>query len=374
MRRVGLLVAALAALVVGSLAAQAPATLSGAVLRVESGDTVPVPGIRVVLHQVGIATQGPRDSTATGSRGEFRFRFQPDSTANYLLSARFAGIEYFSVPLKPRPGLEDSVTLVVFDTSSTAPVGTMSRTFVVGATETDGRRTVIDWLVLDNAGTVTRVGPDSLAATWGAALPRDSRNPTVGDPRLTQFSPDAVSFTDDSVHVTAPLSPGRKELVLQYELPRGRDLDVPVAGIDSVDVYLEDRSARVKGSNWVRADTQNFQGRIFQRYVREGAVPDLVVDFPGLDLPTGPTLAALVGLVLVGLGVVTMLGLKRRPRPAPAAAVPATTALADRIARLDEEFNGLASPDADATARYEREREGLMAELRAALAARGSRS
>jgi hypothetical protein len=368
------LVAALAALVAGPLAAQAPATLSGTVLRAESGDTVPVPGIRVVLHQVGIATQGPRDSTGTGPRGEFRFRFQPDSTANYLLSARFAGIEYFSVPLKPRPGLEDSVTLVVFDTSSTAPVGTMSRTFVVGAPETDGQRTVIDWLVLANPGTVTRVGPDSLAATWGAALPRDSRNPSVGDPRLTQFSPEAVTFTGDSVHVTAPLSPGRKELVLQYELPRGRDLEVAVAGIDSVDVYLEDRSARVEGSNWVRADTQNFQGRIFQRYVRQGAVPDLVVDFPGLDLPTGPTLAALVGLVLVGLGVVTVLGLKRRPRPVPAAAGPATTALADRIARLDEDFKALATPDAEATARYQREREGLMAELRAALAARGSRS
>ena len=81
-----------------------------------------------------------------------------------------------------------------------------------------------------------------------------------------------------------------------------------------------------------------------------------------------------MGLVLIGLGGVTVLGLRRRPRPVPAAAVPATTALADRIARLDEEFAGLATPDAEATARYERKREGLMAELRAALAARGSRS
>src|SRR4051812_11746724 len=64
--------------------------------RVLDADSAPVAGIRVVLHRIGPQVQGPLDSTRSDRRGRFRFSFNPDTAAFYLISGRYAGIEYFS--------------------------------------------------------------------------------------------------------------------------------------------------------------------------------------------------------------------------------------------------------------------------------------
>ena len=71
-------------------------------MRPVGADSVPVPGVRVVLHRVAQATQGPLDSALAGPDGGFRFTLRPDTAAIYLLSARHAGIEYFTTPLDDR--------------------------------------------------------------------------------------------------------------------------------------------------------------------------------------------------------------------------------------------------------------------------------
>ena len=70
--------------------------MTGRVLRPAGEDSVPVPGVRVVLHRVGEAEQGPVDSIASGPDGGFRFTLVRDTSVLYLLSARYHGIEYFS--------------------------------------------------------------------------------------------------------------------------------------------------------------------------------------------------------------------------------------------------------------------------------------
>jgi hypothetical protein len=126
---------------------------------------------------------------------------------------------------------------------------------------------VLDWLVLANRGERTRVVPDSQRPTWGAPLPDGVQAVELADLQLSQFSPDAVSFRGDSVLVFAPISPGRKELVLQYRIPGSeRRLVAPAAGADSVFVLLEEPDARVERPRLARGADQQMQGRSFTRW------------------------------------------------------------------------------------------------------------
>src|SRR5215211_1839549 len=112
--------------------AQQPTTAAGQVLRPRDSDTIPVPGTRVILHRVGRETQGPLDSVLADASGRFRFRFRPDTAAIYLLSARWGDVEYFSPPVHTNPARPDTtMRVVVYDTSSNAPIGIEARHIVV---------------------------------------------------------------------------------------------------------------------------------------------------------------------------------------------------------------------------------------------------
>src|SRR5690606_20530397 len=76
-----------------------PVQVSGQVLRVVEGDSVPAASARVTLHRVGEAVQGAVDSTITGADGRFSFRARIDSGDVLLASARWHGVEYFAEPV-----------------------------------------------------------------------------------------------------------------------------------------------------------------------------------------------------------------------------------------------------------------------------------
>ena len=342
--------------------------VQGVVRRPMDSVNVPVSGVRVVLHRVGRATQGPIDSLTTDPSGRFAFRFATDTTASFLLSARFAGIEYFSQPLATNPARPDTaLELVVFDTSSAAPVRARTRTMVVSAPDAIGARTVIDWFVLQNPGRVTRVGADSLTPTWSSALALGAEDPQVGDPRLSQISSDAVEFGADSVMVLAPIAPGEKELFLQYQIPAGHGrLEVALGGVDSVDVFLEETEINPPASGWVIVDSQAFEGRRFRRLTRTSpAVTDLDLRFPGLGFPVERLLPwIVVGFGVLLAGVTWTLVAKRRPGPA---TVVDLNQMADEISALDQQLTGLTGSEA----RVALERRAALAErLRGALAGR----
>src|SRR5215213_6187673 len=125
--------------------------------RVLTVDSTPVPGNPVVLHRVGSQMQGPIDSTRSTSAGRFRLSFQADTSAFYLVSTQYAGIEYFSKPvstIRSRP--DPALVLVVYDTSSTAPVSLEARNLVVTRAGQDGSRNVLDLMVIQNKGRLTR--------------------------------------------------------------------------------------------------------------------------------------------------------------------------------------------------------------------------
>ncbi|HEX5632240.1 MAG TPA: hypothetical protein VFX50_03395, partial [Gemmatimonadales bacterium] len=346
-------------------------------VQVRAADTVPIAG-PVVLHKLAMATQGPVDTVRTGADGRFAFRVAPDTAAIFLLSSRFAGIEYFSRPLRVQPGLGDSVAVEVHDTSSTAPVTLTGRYLLVSRATQGGRRSVLDLLIVRNPGPLTRAAADSAAPTWTVPLPKDAGDLDAGE---GEFSAAAFEQDGDSLRYLAPVLPGERQLVVRYTVPAGGTLEFPTLPVaESLVVMLEEREARVTTDGFARADSTVIDGQTYWRWVGRGDVPAVALGFPGFDTGRDPLpwLVALLGLVLAG-GV--WLALRRRPGAAlvpGAVLVPPRPAddvarLVDAIARLDAEHGGReAELDEPTRARYAAERARLRAELDRALAARGT--
>ena len=306
--------------------------------RVITADSTPVRGVRVILHRVGRAAQGPLDSARSDAQGRFRFSFRNDTTAIYLLSARYQGIEYFSPPVHTNPERPDTaIRIVVADTSSTAPVSLEARHLVVTQPGEDGSRSVLDLLVLRNAGKATRVAPDGVRPSWSGPLPHGTIGLEVGE---SDFSPDAVSRRDDSLILTAPLSPGDKQITVQYLLPSNQaTVELPFQdSVSSVNVLTEERGARVTGGSLALADSQIIQGRAFRRWT--GNVPaggKVRVALPGVRHTPERLVALLVSVVVLVLGAAGWYRIRRR---APATRAASPEELVDAIATLDARYLG----------------------------------
>jgi hypothetical protein len=356
---------------VASLSAQArPTTAAGQVVLPHASDTIPVPGARVILHQVGRATQGPIDSAVADRTGRFRFRFNADSSAVYLVSARYGGIEYFSPPVQTNPARADTaVRLVVYDTSSTAPVAVEARHIVVPRPDSDGSRSALDLIVLRNNGMVTRVSPDSTRPSWSMRLPVGTGGMEVGE---SDVSRDAVLRAGDTVKVVAPLAPGQKQLSIEYAVTptRGR-IEFPVGGGGApVNVLVEERDVRVSGGTLALADSQVIEGRSFRRW--SGRVPaggSVVLLIGGGRTASWRVLAGLVGAVALVLALAAWRLLRRRPRGPPPAPPAPPGRLLDSIAALDARYVGReAETPVEEWRAYQAERGRLKAVLETALA------
>jgi hypothetical protein len=339
--------------------------------RVLSADSTAVRQARVLLHRVGPDTQGPIDSTHSDRRGRFHFAFHPDTSAFYLLSAEHSGIEYFSQPVATNPARPDTgIRILVYDTSSTAPVSLEARHIVVTRPGEDGTRSVLDLMVLRNDSRLTRVAADTAHPTWSAPLPPGSIGLDVSE---SDFSRDALARRGDSVVVVAPFAPGEKQLTVQYLNPSNQpviELPFDRSGV-AINVLTEETGVKVSGSGVALADTQVLQGRSFRRWTG--------VSQPGgvvrIQLPrSGRTPSWLLAL-LVGTLAITLLGAGwRLLRTRNAAAPPRTGELVAALAALDIGYAGReGETPADEWSSYLAERARIKAQLEASLAA-GRRS
>jgi hypothetical protein len=335
--------------------------------RVLTADSTPVRGARLVLHQIGRKNQGPIDSARSDSRGRFRFAFRPDTSAFYLVSGRYAGIEYFSAPLATNPARADTgIRIVVFDTSSAAPVALEARHFVLTRPDSDGARSVLDLILLRNTGRLTRVARDTASPSWIVPLPHGTSGLQVGE---GDFSADAVSRSGDSLILTAPLAPGEKQLAIQYQVQPGRrivELPLDYPGL-TVNVLAEERDVRVVGRGVALADSQVIQGRSFRRWTGHPPAGVVRLLLPG---PRGappwllPALVVGLGLGLAGVG---WLLFTRRAQPMPEV-LPGD--LVDAIAALDARYLGRESETPpEEWSLYQVERARLKADLHTSLAA-----
>lgn len=354
----------------------AQARIGGTVTRLAAGDTVPLPGARVVLHALTATHQGPVDSVLADAAGRFEFRVRPDTTALLLTSSRHDGIEYFSRPARAAAGVPDTgLEILVADTSSSAPVRLAGRYLMIGRPEQAGRRGALDLIVLQNSGSVTRVARDSTVPVWTMPLPEG-----IGDftPGQSEFSAAAVGHRDDSLTISAPLSPGDRQLMVTYTLPRGvKSLKVPfAAATDSIVMLLEEATARVVTPGFAVTDSQVIETRTYHRWV--GALPAagmvevrfLVPGEGGKEATLA--LAALLASVLLVVGVLLLR--RRAVAAAPGSAPPPSrdpAALIDALARLDAQYGGReAEVGPVAWSQYMAQRAELKAALDGAIAAR----
>ena len=349
------------------------AVAAGRVLRASGNDSIPVPGARVLLHRVGRGVQGPIDSLTTDRNGAFRFRFVPDTSAVYLTSSRFGGIEYFSPAVHLDPTRPDTaLRIVVADTSSRVPVEVAARHLVIADPGQDGSRGVLDLIVLRNRGDRTLVSPDTVRPSWSVPLPSG----TFGlEPGEGDASPEALRREGDRLLLFAPVAPGEKQLVVQYGLPATvRTMTLPFEqGADFVNVLIADPAATVSGGALAPADTEVIQGRIYRRWM--GAVPAgtaVKIELGGPFNAPGWALAALVGGLATALAFAGYWFL--RPRgPVVAGGAPGLEpdALLERVAQLDTRYaDKEAELDPAEWERYRAERSELKARLETALAAR----
>lgn len=322
--------------------------LTGRVVRVSGGDTVGVTGARVVLHRVMSTRQGPIDSTLSGSNGAFRFRFHPDSGAIFLTSARWAGIEYFAPPVSLAGGSRpEPVVVTVADTAAGAPVGLSARHVVVSAPATDGTRSVLELLVLENHGPFTRVPRDTAAATWLIVLPPQVARIELGD---TDFATDVIEVRGDTLRIRAPLPPGQRQLSVQYQLPAGlRRWTIPIQdSTAAMNVLIEESTATLAGP-LLSTEPQEMQGKRFSRWKgspRAGTA--VVLDFDPTGTP--PWLLPLLVTALGGGLALALLAARRRGHAVAATApirratapmlLPEAEVLLEQIAALDTAHSG----------------------------------
>ncbi|HET6837015.1 MAG TPA: hypothetical protein VFH24_03170 [Gemmatimonadales bacterium] len=326
-------------------------------------------GARVVLHRIGQTVQGPMDSSRTDRRGHFRFSYRPDSATFYLASSRYAGIEYFSTPLPTNPARPDTnIHIMVYDTSSSAPVELEARHLVLTRPGEDGTRGVLDLIMLRNPGRYTRIAPDTLGVSWGVALLRGTSGLEVGE---SDISAEAISRKGDSLMIGAAIAPGEKQLTLQYQVPsRVSVLELPLTA-DSVpvNVLIEEPGVSVTGPGLQPADSQVLQGRSFRRWSGvpvAGGVLRIVL--PGGAQAARWTLPLLVGVLGLGLIAAAWLGLA--DRRAQKVARRRRAELVDAIASLDFRYQGFQDQTSEQEwSTYVAERARLKRELEVALAA-----
>ncbi|HEV7365744.1 MAG TPA: hypothetical protein VGN76_07850 [Gemmatimonadales bacterium] len=335
--------------------------------RVLSADSTPVRGARVVLHRIAPDTQGPLDSTRADGSGRFGFAFRPDTAAFYLLSTRHSGIEYFSPPVPTNPARTDTtIRIVVYDTSSGAPVAIEARHLVLTRPGENGTRSALDLIVLQNTGRLTRVTSDTLRPSISLPLPAGTSGLQVGE---SEVSAESVHRRGDSLTITAPIAPGEKQITVQYQVPAGRStLELPVQGTgQKINVLVEETGAGVSGAGMAFADSQVIQGRSFRRWTGVTPAPGVIrISLPGTPRTARWLLVALVSalgatLLVAGWCLVARAG-------GPANVLPSR--LLDAIAALDARYLGrqeeIASSEWDL---YLGERARLKAELEASLAA-----
>ena len=363
MRRAGWL-ALLSVIAASTIHAQQSVPVAGRVLR-PAADSALVAGARLVLHRVGRGSQGPIDSAVSDARGRFQFRFPADTSFLYLLSASYAGIEYFSAPINTNPALPDTALVVsVFDTSSTQAVDQVARYLVIRRPAENGSRSVLDLIVLANDGSATRLAGDTVHPAWVGTVPAGVGPIRIGE---ADISADAIVFRGDSIMVFAPIAPGEKQIAMEYAVRPGRPLTLRFSQ-DSVatNVLVQEPGARVFGAEMMAVDSQVIEGERFDRWVGAPHPGETItVRFDGVkgSLP-GWVLPGMVGLVGAGLLVAV---LRRKPRRSGAS----LEVLTDRIAELEAKYGGRETDvSPEEWSRYQEERDRLRAELSALLASR----
>jgi hypothetical protein len=279
----------------------------------------PVSGMWVVLHRVGPDRAGPLDSVRSDPRGRYAFRYERTGSdqALYFVAASYGGIAYFTPPLHEGRVSGDESEITVFDTTSGhVPISLRGHHVVVSAVDANARRSVMEVYDLSNDSSVTRIatGDAPENATWRIHL-----TPGASDFLVSQgdISAAAVTFTNGSVNVFAPLAPGLKQLSFSYTLPaKAFPLKLPLEKETGVyEIMIEEKGGSVTGPHMKEVDPVTVEERNFRRFLAQDMPENSVAV---IDLPAPPARSidprylVVITLVLGGSMIVALAQALRR--------------------------------------------------------------
>jgi hypothetical protein len=329
----------------------------------------PIAGQWVILHRVGHDHAGPLDSVRTTSTGafDFQYRVSGDSDAVYFVSTSYAGVAYYTAPLRAPLVRGDDATLVVFDTTS-GPVGLRigGRHLVIGAPTPSGQRPIGEVFDLENDSTVTAVARDSVPV-WSTTIPAPASNFQLN--ANGELAAGALMRRGASVGLFAPVSPGIRQVAFTYDLPSSAfpltlRVDRP-AGV--LEVLVQEPTTRVQGPGLHETPAVSAEGRTFRRFLAQdvGAGAVVRVDPPRTVGASRERVYSGVGVTFVAAMVIAFVfALRRRPRRGVAAPSDSRSRLLIReIAELDEAFEHEADANDEARSAYEARRASLKSEL-----------
>ena len=357
--------------------------------RGDSSGMAPAASAWVTLHRVGKDNAGPIDSVRTDARGRYRLRWTPTGAADavYFASATWAGIAYFTSPLRNAVTKGEEAEISVFDTTTrTFPMTVRGRHLIVSAADSASMRTVIEVFELSNDSVRALVAAEgnAPAPTWSIAVPPAARDPRASD---GDISPDAFTFAPGRVSVFAPIAPGLKQLSFSYRVPIGSfPLDVVAEhGAVVFEVLLEEPQGQVSGAGFANVDAVRLEGRNFRRFLAQDVKNNAPVV---VQLPASRAAARnlYVAGLLAGIGVLMLFALSRAMqrrtlsdttgalavRQGSAAIraplVPLHERVAQEIAALDATYSRETSPSDALRAAYGQRRAELLQTLTEALA------
>lgn len=370
------------------MADNAPRSVAGRVVTPGAGPVRPVANLWVLLHRVGTDTAAPLDSMRSRVDGTFSFNYRATGRADaiYFVSALYAGIAYFSAPLRGARVSGADAEITVYDTTSRAIlVHVRGRHIVVSSPRETGAREVVEVYEVSNDTSVTLISPDGAKPTWSVGLPRGAADFRIGQ---ADIAPDALHASGGRVLIVAPLAPGLKQISFAYRLPSSSfPVSIPLERpTDVLEVLVEEPAAKVDGAKLAAGTPVAVEGRSFQRYLAQDVGGNAVarIDVPAVT--SSSRRAVYLAAMALALGATMLMALaasftRRRGRPVSVAEAFERPSAADDpdiiarvIADLDTAFERTAEPTDTQRATYQRRRGQLKARLADALAARGHRA
>jgi hypothetical protein len=339
-------------------------TVSGRVLSGSSASPLPIANHVVVLHRISADSSGPVDSVGTSANGTYRFRYRLDGPRSmYIVSSRYAGVAYFTTPLRDAAVTSPDADITVYDTTSAVfPLSVRARHLVVAPPE-GGQRRVVDVFEIANDSNRTLIAGAG-GATWRLALPRDARDPgsSGGD-----LPPDAFRFVDGAAEMLVPMQPGSRQVVLTYAIPAGGSTSIPIAdATGTLEVLVEGPTARVTGAGLNAEEPVSLEGRTFQRFTASPVVPGTSFTVGGAGGAGNARRVALLAIAAVTLALGVVLGRRAATSRPTVRARTTSESLAREIAALDHVYAEPARREGSAGDYYRQRRANLFDRLVAA--------
>ncbi|MCX7622580.1 MAG: hypothetical protein N2Z82_02310 [Thermomicrobium sp.] len=362
---------------VSLVSAQETGTITGRVQNGTAGGGS-VAGLTVTLRHFSGMQLAEERQAQVGPDGAFSF--QGLSTGDqdaYIVVVRYAGVEYTSSMVQLNEQSQQTVDLTVYETTADpSGVRVASRSIVIAGASPELRAVdVMDIVIVENTSDRTYVG-DANGVVLRIPLPAGAQEISpqpgfdYGQPRLEG----GVLVT------TGPLPPGSHTVVLGYTVPYSGSRATLSIGTamptGTLRVLVREGTYRLDSRSLIDTGTVEVSGVTYRVLAVDAPVvgDTHVVQVSGLprtgllfDLPLGPSIAVVVGVLgLLAAAVLSVLAMRRR-RGASVATGPATPTAEDRRMQLAAELNRLDEAHAAGTleeAEYNERRAAILAQLR----------